>query len=218
MISRTIFIPLLLSSVVLAGCATSRSEVQLEAPTASAVPVQSKNRNVVIRTVKDLRSFEEAPSDPSIPSLGHEGSAAASAELKARAIARKRNTFGKALGDVTLQEGQTVSEVVRSNLAAAFQQAGYTVTPENAGGPSPLLVDVSIKQFWAWMTPGFWALTFETKIETDLDFGTVSPQLTIKAYAQDSGQLGTDGAYIGIISKALDAYRSEATTKIDAIR
>ncbi len=215
---RNLFISVLLACVVLTGCATSRSEVQLGAPTAVTPAVPSKNRNVVIRTVTDARNFEEAPSDPSIPSLGHEGSAAASAELKARAIARKRNTFGKALGDVTLQEGQTVAGVVRSNLAIAFQQAGFTVTPEGAAGDSPLVVDVSIKQFWGWMTPGFWALTFETKIETDLDFRSAATPLTIKAYAQDSGQLGTDSAYIGIVSKALDAYRSEATMRLQAIR
>lgn len=173
---------------------------------------------MLIRLIKDERQFAEAPSDPSIPSLSHEGSTNASAELKARAIARKRNTFGKALGDVTLQEGQTVADVVRSNLGAAFQQAGYGVVPQGTQDPSALAVDVTIKQFWAWMTPGFWALTFEAKIETDLDIKSAGQVMTIKAYAQDSGQLGTDSAYVGIVSKALESFRAEAAAKIGALR
>jgi hypothetical protein len=42
------------------------------------------------------------------------------AEVKARAIGRKRNTYGKALGDMVLEGGQTVEGVVREYLVIAL--------------------------------------------------------------------------------------------------
>ena len=137
--------------LALTGCATSRSELKLSAPTpvAAAGPVKGA---VFIRTVSDQRAFQQAPSDPSIPSLGFEGATQASADLKARAIGRKRNTYGKALGDVLLENGQTVTDVVRENLAAAFTEAGYKVETDPLAASLPLVIDVDVKQFWAWFS------------------------------------------------------------------
>ena len=114
--------------VSLAGCATSRSEIKLQSPVVSASSSVAGNGHiVVIKSVTDERVFEQAPSDPSTPSLGFGGSDGATAQVKSRAIGRKRNGFGKALGDVLLDQGQTVQEVVRKNLAAALEQSGYKV-------------------------------------------------------------------------------------------
>ena len=199
---------------VLAGCATSRSEIRLNSPAAaSADAVTPNGKTVVIRSVTDERVFEQSPKDPSTPSLGFEGSAQASADTKSRAIGRKRNGFGKAMGDVLLQSGQTVESVIRENLKAAFEQAGYQVKTEEAAGASPLLVDVHVKQFWAWFQPGFWALTLKSNISTDLTLsGTQSPT-TISVHAEETRQMATEGAWMEIVEKALKEYRAEVTTK-----
>jgi hypothetical protein len=209
-------IALLAASAILGGCATSRSEIKVASPQAtSPAPAVTKERAVVIRTIKDERTWAAAPTDPGIPSLGFEGAAAASEAVKARAVGRKRNTYGQALGDVLLQEGQTVPGLVRENLAAAFRQAGYRVAPDAASaGASPLIVDVSIRKFWTWLQPGFWALTFHGEIETDLTVTAGGRPTTIRVKTQDPQQVGTEAVWIQTVEKALAAYRAEAAGKL----
>lgn len=204
----------LLVAALLAGCATSRSELKLAgpgpAPTAQAV----KARSVVIRSVRDDRVFAEKPADPSTPSLGFGGAAQASDAVKARAVGRKRGGFGQAMGDVLLEEGQTVTGVVRDNLAAAFRTAGYRVAPDVASaGADPLLVDVRVRKFWSWFTPGFWAITLAAQIETDLSVSGAGTPTVVSVTARDNLMAATEGAWMNIVQKALAAYREEAAAK-----
>lgn len=208
---------LLLASAVLAGCATSRSEVKLAQPEAQPTAQSTKARAVVIRSVRDERQFAEKPSDPSTPSLGSGGAAQASDDVKARAIGRKRNTWGQALGDVLLEGGQTVTGVVRDNLAAGFRQAGYRVVADAASaGPNPLVVDVRVKKFWAWFTPGFWAITLAANIDTDVAISGGGAPTVVSVNARDNTMAATDAAWIEIVQKALAAYRIEAGQKFSA--
>ena len=195
--------------LALTGCATSRSELKLSAPTpvATAGPVKGA---VFIRTVSDQRAFQQAPSDPSIPSLGFEGATQASADLKARAIGRKRNTYGKALGDVLLENGQTVTNVVRQNLAAAFTEAGYKVETDPLAASVPLVIDVDVKQFWAWFQPGFWAITLNADIVADLKLAGQSTGKTLTVHTQDKRQMATDGAWMEIVQQGLKELRAQA--------
>lgn len=210
-------IALVVASAVLGGCATSRSEVKLSAPEPQAATPVTKARAVVIRSIKDERVFAEAPTDPSVPSLGSGGAGQTSDVVKARAIARKRNTFGQALGDVLLEPGQTVQGLVRDNLTAGFRQAGYRVAPDLASaGPSPLVVDVQVKKFWSWFQPGFWAITLHAQIETDLQVSGGATPTVIRVKTEDSRQVATDGAWIETVEKALTAYRAEAAAKLSA--
>lgn len=151
---------------LLAGCATSRSVVELgEAVGEPANPAQGQE--IIIATVEDARVFEAAPRSPDIPSLSP--SEADDPGIKARAIARKRNTFGQALGDVLLPEGQTVSEAVRRAITAAFRRAGYRVLgPGDAGQERAVPVAARIDRFWTWFTPGFWAVTVHNRAEVSL--------------------------------------------------
>ncbi|MBR9911169.1 MAG: flagellar biosynthesis protein [Gammaproteobacteria bacterium] len=207
-------IMMLLVTIAIAGCATNRSEITLDSP--GVLPVASaplSGRTVFIRSVSDERVFEQAPGNPSVPSLGFGGADQATAEIKARAIGRKRNSFGKALGDVLLQNGQTVEEVVRENLAAALQQAGYQISSEATTDPSVLIIDVHIKQFWAWFKPGFWAITLNANISTDLDLSGAAAPITISVSAQDSRQLATESAWVEIVNKALNDYRMQVLGK-----
>lgn len=203
---------------LLTGCATSRSEIKLAPPTIASgavAKVAPKNQTVVIRSIVDERRFEVAPKDPGIPSLGFEGAAQATAETKARAFGRKRGGFGMALGDVLLEKGQSVSGVVREQLSAAFADAGYRVASTEAdAGLNPVLVDVRIKQFWAWINMGFWALTLNNQITTDLTFSGAAQPLMVSVHLQEQHMAVTDGAWTEDLGKALQAYRMQATEKI----
>lgn len=201
---------LLFVCAALAGCATSRSEIKLSSPVAPpSSSTASTGRTAVIVSVMDERVFEQAPPEPSTPSLGFEGADQASAEIKSRAIGRKRNGYGKALGDVLLQSGQTVEGVVRENLGVALEQAGYQVKGEDAAGPSPLLITVHIKQFWAWLQPGFWSITLNTNIVTDLDLSGTAAPTTINVHTEESRQIATEEAWMEIVAKALEDYRAQ---------
>ncbi|HJV95116.1 MAG TPA: flagellar biosynthesis protein [Albitalea sp.] len=206
-------VALLCAGTFLGGCATTRSELKLASP-APVAQAPANGRSVVIRSIKDERIFEQAPQQASTPSLGFEGALKATDEVKARAVGRKRGGFGMALGDVLLQNGQTVVGLVRENLSAAFQQAGYRVVDEAAAGPSPLVLDVHIKQFWSWFQPGFWAITLNANIETTLvPVGTAAPA-TVSVHVENSGMAATEGAWLEILDKALVTYRTQAAAKL----
>jgi len=217
MLCGTIFRFVIVASlcVVVVGCATSRSEIKLSGATAgNSLTTAAAGKTVVVRAVTDERVFEEAPSDPSIPSLGFEGAATASTDVKARAIGRKRNSYGKALGDILLESGQTVEGVVREHLTVALKQAGYELKPSNSDAAStPLVLDVHIKQFWAWLQPGFWAITLSAKIAVDLDVAEAATPTRISVIAEDSRQVASDSAWMEIVDKALRDFRVQVTTK-----
>jgi len=208
-----------IACAALTGCATSRSEVSLGAPEAAgAAPAPSTGKTAAIRSVKDERQFEQAPQDASVPSLGFEGSAQATAETKLRAIGRKRGGFGKALGDILLQEGKTVETVVRESLSEALRQAGYQVVQADSGKAPDLVVDAHIKQFWAYVRPGFWAMAVNADIATNLDISGRSDPLRISVHNEDSRQIVTDGAWIEVVQKALQSYRAAAAQRLAAPR
>lgn len=208
----------LAACVVLAGCATSRSEITLSSPEigAPATTENASGRIAVIRTITDERHFEQAPDEPSTPSLGFEGADKATAAIKARAIGRKRNTFGKALGDVLLENGQTVDTVVRHNTAVALEKAGYRVEDSAPAGSNPLIIDIHIKKFWAWFEPGFWAIKLHTNISTELDLSGASTPTTIDVHAEESQLAATDSSWIEIVQKALTEYRNQLAEKAKA--
>lgn len=209
MMIRSGVLVILTATILVSGCATNRSEVALMMDKATpSVATQKNGRQVAVSVVVDERVFVDGSADPSLPSLGFEGSAVASSEMKARAIARKRNGYGKALGDVVLQEGQSVSKVIREATELGLTDAGFTVLPGADGKTDVAVVEVHVKQFWSWMTPGFWALTFENKFET-LVSAKGKSTVTLSAKTEDSGQIGTDSAYVGIAMKGLSAYRAK---------
>ena len=205
------------AAVVLAGCATTRSELSLPAPGsrsgpggAGALPPLT-GKVAVIRSVTDERVFEDKPSDPSTPSLGFGGASQATDEIKRRAFGRKRGGFGQAFGDVLLQEGQSVTSVVRDNLAAALRQAGIQVVDAASAPPTALQIDVRVKAFWSWINPGFWALTANGRIQTELDITGAAGTRRVAIEHHEPRQIMTEGAWLEVMGKALELYRAEAT-------
>lgn len=146
--------------MMLAGCASSRSEVDINvAPLSSAQPAASNGKKVLISTV-DERVFQIDPRSPDIPSL--KNNEVTDKSITERAIARKRNGYGMAMGDVLLPSGRTLSQLVSESVASAYKQAGYEVvtTPST---PDAATVKVHIVEFWSWFTPGFFSVDVTSK-------------------------------------------------------
>lgn len=196
----------LLAVLVMTGCATSRSEIRLSAAPAPDAAVLGSE--VVIRSIEDVRVFEEAPAHPGTPSLGWGGAGAAPADVKARAIGRKRNTYGKALGDVLLEPGDSVIDVVRQHLSTALSSSGYRVVDAAQASPSALQLDVRIDKFWAWFQPGFWQITLNGDIATQLSFEGHAQPYSVSVSALDKRQAAHDRAWVEILDMALAQYRA----------
>ena len=136
---------------LLSACAVNRTEITIPPQTST----QPAGGVAVVVDAVDARRFEVAPSSPSIPSL-KESSQINDKQITSWALARKRNAYGAALGDVLLSSPQTVASLVGAAVTAGLRDSGYRVLdandPEYAGAPR---ITVQIAQFWTWVTPGF---------------------------------------------------------------
>src|SRR5437868_627274 len=153
-----------LAASILGGCALGRTTVDVSAPQ-GINPAMGKYVRIV--STQDKRTFIVAPPSADMASLDPDQDS--SDASKARAIGRKRNGYGKALGDVVLSEGKTVSGLVESAVATGFQEAGYIVVKQsdpNFAAAAP--VSAEITDFWAWFQPGFWSVTTNQKSELRL--------------------------------------------------
>ena len=203
------------SALLFTGCATKRGEVALQVPTVKAETAPSNGQQIYINSVVDKRVFEVKPPEPNIPSL--DPSEAQSDTIKARAVGRKRNGYGMALGDILLNEGQSVNSVVKNALTEAFVGKGYQVIENKEQiTPQTYIADVKIIKFWSWMNMGFWALTLSCEIETNVDIKQEgNPQTySLHVKAADSFQTGMESNYIEVMQKALQQYIAEAKTEI----
>jgi uncharacterized lipoprotein YajG len=209
---RFVSIALVFSACLLTGCATSRGLVSLAIP-ASVNVTSSNGEEIYIHSVVGKRTFEEAPKSPNIPSL--DPSEPQSAHIKLRAIARKRNTFGKGLGDILLNEGQTVESVIYDSLRQALIDRGYRVIEKNGTmSTNSQIVDVEINKFWSWMNPGFWAITLSTEIETNISVkGNEGETKTIYVKAAEHFQTAVEANWLSVMHSALKEYISEVKAK-----
>jgi hypothetical protein len=202
-------------AATLGGCALGRDEVKLSsAPLAAKSQVPSKGRTVYIRTVTDERFFAKNDNDTSIPSLEKDGD---KADVRARAVSRKRNTYGMALGDITLAGGQTVAGQVSEQLRQALQQAGYTVVTD-ANATKPIIMDVKVKKFWTWHKISFTAITLISDIQTELSIsGAKAGPTSIAVHLEDDKLVGGSDATVESLDKALSAFRTEAIAKFSGM-
>lgn len=187
------------------GCATNRGimDVQLDVPLDPA-----SGQAVKIVRVTDLRKFELAPRAPSVPSL--KGGEIDDPAITSRAIARKRNGYGKALGDILLPEGRTVEDLVRESLTKALREAGYRVVAAE-GTAKAIPIEADIEQFWSWFTPGFWALSleFEAKVQIKGNLPSYKDGSLVRGYVLLHSQAATTAAWQNTIQKGLDNLGDE---------
>lgn len=134
---------LLVFGGILSGCAITRGTLDVRAQ-----QVANPARGPAVRFVRvtDRREFELRPPKPSIPSL--KDGEIANRAVTSRAIARKRNSYGKAMGDILLPEGRTVEQLTEESLSVAFRKGGYRVLRDgDAGFASATPLEVDIHQF-----------------------------------------------------------------------
>lgn len=204
----------IIALVMVTGCATSRSVLSVNSAPSYNTANPAEGVAVKLQTT-DAREFQTKPPSPDIPSL-KDGDIYNQATTS-RAIARKRNGYGKALGDVLLPEGQTVATIVQDAVAASFRQAGYRVL--RAGEPGfeqAVPVDIRIKQYWSWVSLGFWAGTMHCRAEvvvkaplTGLESG-----LTTEALAEKSVQAAFESDWQDISSQGLTNLTTNLASKL----
>ena len=204
------FLAIAIISLLLGGCATNRGIVSLQIPEFS-MSTNSNGKIIFINSVTDNRTFQQNPSSPDIPSLGFGGADNTSSDLKKRAIARKRNTYGKALGDILLEENQTVESIIKKSLTKSFHELGYEVIDKKENvKTNTIIVDTSIDKFWSWMNPGFWAITLSSEIETKITL-TNPKDKTKEIYVKSQGnyQVASGGNWIEIMNKSLQQFNEK---------
>ncbi|OSQ39865.1 hypothetical protein TMES_05175 [Thalassospira mesophila] len=190
--------------LVLGACATGRSVVDLNAPSASPNPQNGTAIRLV--NVVDNREFQIKPRSADIPSLSD--SKINDRSITERAYARKRGGFGKALGDVLLPEGETVANQIKSAITTGFRRAGYRVFDVNStdtDAQTAIPVSANIMQFWTWMQPGFWQLTLHNRIKVSLDgdLPALKDGLVVENHYQDGMQMVLDNDWTQTASQAL---------------
>lgn len=183
--SRSLIGLALITAALTSGCVTGRRSFDLAVPQASSRPQETKGA-FSIDHVTDARTFENHPSDPSTPSVNGDVRELSDA-ARSRFIGRQRNSFGHAMGDITLPEPETVQSKVAGLVTEGLERRGYQVL-HGAGGPRR--IDVTIDQFWAWTTPGFWALSFEAHVRCRLTIHADGKEQTldVRGYALNHGQ------------------------------
>jgi len=198
----TIFI----SVLFLSGCATNRWVIDVPMPASGEVS-KSNGKEIYINSVTDSRVFEVSPPEPNIPSLDPDEKQGD--KIKQRAIARKRNGFGKGLGDILLPEGKTVESLISATLRQAFIENGYTVLNKKEQiTDNTYLVDARINKLWSWMNPGFWAITLSTEITTDIAIKNkgATNEKVVSVKVSDTFQTGVESNWIEVMQSGLKAY------------
>ncbi|MBI3900429.1 MAG: flagellar biosynthesis protein [Gammaproteobacteria bacterium] len=150
-------------AVFLSGCISGRETLDLRiSPSTNS----QTGRAVQIVRVTDHRTFELKPTDPATPSL-KDGKIQNKA-ITSRAIARKRNNYGKAMGDVVLPQGRTVENLVEEAIAKSFREAGYRVVMKGESNAGAIPVYADIVQFWAWFPLDTFLTTYEFKATVNI--------------------------------------------------
>lgn len=202
-------------SVFATGCATSRGSVTLQVPDAPAATPTGKL--AVIERVDDKRVFETDPRSPSTPSLKKGDAYSLDATQRKQAIARKRNTYGMALGDILLEGDQTVETLTVDLLTEGLEARGYRVVDGAEAGADALRLQVDIDKFWAWFTPGFWTVAMEGQIHTAIharDAGG-EKRVDVQGYGINRGGNARESNWLIAYERTFEDYAKKLQTALD---
>jgi hypothetical protein len=175
---------LLLTLSLLSGCVIGRRTV--DAPMPQTAGTGGKGE-FYLGSIEDNRVFLDDPGQPSTPSVDGDLDETPESVL-VTLIGRQRNSYGMAMGDVALPEGETVMSRTRQLLEEGLRRRGYTLS-DNPNAPDS--ASVEIDRYWAWVTPGFFTISLESQIECTLTIKTPGGIRTVlvKGYglAEDLG-------------------------------
>ena len=198
----------LLGVLLQSGCVLGRRTIDLSIPSAAASP--SLKGEISIASVVDKRIFENKPRVPSIPSV--DGNVdLLTADQKALMIGRQRNTYGMAMGDIALPADDSVLKRAKLLLEEGLKRRGYRISSE---ADAPHSARISIDEFWAWFTPGFWSISFESRVYCTIELKRLDDTFTVivKGYGVTHGQVASDANW----QLAYDLAFRDFLSKLDA--
>jgi len=193
------------------GCATGRDTVDLKAID-SVNPASGPE--VKLARVTDRRVFQVDPPRPSMPSLMDDQIGIAA--ITSRAIARKRNTYGMALGDILLPEGRTVEQITSDVLSRGLRESGYRVLESGEPGYDEAVpLEVDIQQFWAWMDPGFWAITleFDSRILVSGPIAPFDKGESFRGHASSQSGAAFSDDWLAVMKKGLQSLNADIRSR-----
>jgi len=206
---------LIIIMFILTGCATNRGYLNITVPQETIS--QQNGMQVYIRSIQDNREFQIKPSSPDIPSYGSKKDQAEQT-MKNRTIARKRNGYGKAMGNIFLDENQSVQTVVYEAVKNSLYGLGYEVTDsKDSAKKDAILMDISIDKFWSWINMGVWTLRIDTVIKTTISIVTPAKTFIIETYVKNPCQVGNTANWKKSIRIAINNYMSSIKDKLKCL-
>ena len=174
---------------------------------------KTSNGEIYIASIEDNRVFAVKPRDPSTPSVKGDLSSTSKEKLSTL-IGRQRNGYGGAMGDVALPAGRDVRGEVKKLLKKGLESRGYVVT-ENENAPIKLQVDID--KFWAWFTPGVLAVSFESKLECDINFETANGNqlITVMGYGVNKAQIASNANWALAYKRGFADFLTNLDAKLD---
>lgn len=193
------------------GCVVGRRTVALPIPSLGSAT--ATKGDFYIGEVTDNRRFENKPPAPSTPSIDGDVNSM-SALQKSTMIGRQRNTYGKAMGDIALPADDSVSKRARLLLEEGLKLRGYQISADPQAARS---ATVSIDEFWAWFSPGMWAVSFEAKVHCTIKFKKAdgSGEIVVRGYGMNKGQMASDANWQLAYSRAFQDFLEKLGPELD---
>jgi hypothetical protein len=200
-----LWVLLIAGVMTMSGCAGNRGIIDFEVDSGTN---PKSGKYVTIAKVIDSRIFEARPKKPSIPSLM--GGKIDDVAIKARAIARKRNSYGMAMGDILLPEGRTVSNVIEEAVIKSLRDKGYVVVEKDSPDYTKAIpVEVDIQKFWGWSYMGLWAFSLNFEAEITMrgqDIFPTGDEEKIRGSITLHSQIADTRAWTNTLQRGLDNF------------
>lgn len=204
--------------VILAtACAVKPTKEIIDINIAVASPqLVTSSPIVVIRNVRDARTFVSFDEDRSKPQLVTNG--LDDPTITARTLGQFTTAGGERLWDFLLPEdGKTVEDLVREALTRAFTLAGITVVEPGEHTDEAIPVDAEIITFWSWNT-GKWTFKFHFLSEIAIQ-GEIPPfengETVSGSIWKVSVISGGSRSYINTITEGLEDLVQNAQSRIE---
>ena len=201
-------------ALLASGCVTGRRVIPLEVPEGGAS--SGERGEIFIGAIEDGRKFENKPTSPSTPSIkGNVDSL--TPEQKQVFIARQRNGYGRAMGDVVLPDGQTVPERMRLLIKAGLASNGYKLTDDSAASTS---ATARVDEFWGWFTPHFATLSFEANVSATITIKRHGKtyELHPKGFGRNQGQVASNANWQVAYTRAFDDFLKSLDSELAKVR
>lgn len=208
------FLLAIIAAFMLCGCASKGIFVTL--PDEQAPSSISKKTKIYIESVKDVRTFENDPKQASTPSLYKHNVNEVSAKEKQRYIGRTRNSYGKGLWNVVLENNQRTTSIVRARIEDAFRSNGFQIVKnENEIDKDTIKVNASIEKLWTYMTLGATKVGLNADISTTLSINNKELNTVIKR--KEEYFLINQNDYANIVKSSLAEYKEKLEKQISEL-